>query len=198
MFCVGFEVVFFFSRCFFWKPVVFICCELKSVDSRASPSRKKKMPHKVMDLSTEQRCRFIHKDVNPSTGDKIVHKDADSSTEMWIRPLEPRSSAKMQIHPQRCESAHWSQDRPQRFRSVHKVTDLSPKIQIRCCEDSISSPVESSKDMLLLQQCTSCPQIKNESFLCYIIKKCAVWCVCHVCVGLIIMRFVCVCKLRVF
>jgi len=27
-----------FSRCFLWKPVVFMCCELKPVDSRASSS----------------------------------------------------------------------------------------------------------------------------------------------------------------
>ena len=37
--------------------------------------------HEVTDLFTKSH-RLIHKDMNPSTGDRIVHKDTDSSTEI--------------------------------------------------------------------------------------------------------------------
>ena len=73
---------------------------------QVSPHRHRTL-HKITDLSTDQRYRSIHRDMNPSTRDKIVHKDTYSSTEIWIRPLDTRSSTKIQICSLDTRSVSW-------------------------------------------------------------------------------------------
>jgi len=56
---------------------------------------------------------------------------------------------------------------------------------------SYVNPIPSWKwiDMSLSQQYANCRQIRNKSFVCYIWEKCVLWCVCHVCVGLVMLWF---------